>query len=95
MHSYTQHFYVLIPALIVKEEHLVVFDPAVSVYPLKVRRLAAGVYLHVIKVVYCARGGAGCTGYLEELEHFAAEIGGACARGGADKNALVFELRWR
>ena len=92
LHSYTKRLYVLIPALIIEEEHLLVFDPTVSVYPLKVRRLATGIYLHVIEVVDCARGRPVGTGYLKELEHFAAEIGSTRARGCADQDVLVFKL---
>jgi hypothetical protein len=78
-HSDTQNFDVLVPALVVEEQHLIVLDATVPVYPVEVRRFATGVYLHVVEVVDCATRRSGCAGYFEELEHFAAEIWGACA----------------
>jgi hypothetical protein len=33
----------------------------------------------MVKVVNCARRRARRAGYLEELEHFAAKVGGVCA----------------
>ena len=51
LHCHPQHLDVLVPALVVEEEHILEFDPAVSVYSLEVCRLAARVYLEVIEVV--------------------------------------------
>lgn len=56
------------------------------------RRLVARVYLLVIKVVYRALRGAGCSWDFKELEHLATEFWSGGARGCANKYALVLEL---
>ena len=91
-HRYTKHLYVLIPALVIKEQHLLIVYPAISVYALEMRGLATGVDLQMVKVVDCERRRARRARYLEELEHFAAEVGGVCSRSSADQNVLGFEL---
>lgn len=80
-HNHTQRLHVLVPALVVEEQHVLVFYPAVPVYPLKVRRLAARVDLKVIEAVYSSLGRRRGRGMrdLEELEHVAAEIRGVGA----------------
>lgn len=66
-HCNSQNLDVLVPALVIEEEHLIVFNPTIFVYLCEVRRLAARVYLHVIKVIYRASRRNGCVRYLEEL----------------------------
>jgi hypothetical protein len=73
-HRDAQHLNIFIPALVIKEQHLVIRDATVSVYLREVRRLAAWIYLHVIEVVYRTPRGARCVRYFEKLEHLAAEI---------------------
>lgn len=51
LHCDAQYFYVLVPALVVEEEHLLIVYPTVSVYALEVGGLATGVDLQVIEVV--------------------------------------------
>jgi hypothetical protein len=53
-HRNSQDLDILIPALIIEEQHLIVLDATISMYPCKMCRLATRVYLHVIKVVYRA-----------------------------------------
>jgi uncharacterized glyoxalase superfamily protein PhnB len=91
-HSDTKDLDVLVSAFIVEEKHLIVLDATIPMYPRKMRRFAARVYLHVIEVVDCATRRTRCAGYLEELEHLAAEIWGAGARCGADKDGFCLEL---
>jgi len=92
-HDDPEHLYVLIPRLIIKEQHLLIRDARIPMYPLEMRRLAAGVYLQVIKVVYRALGGGrGGARDLEKLEHFAAQVGGVGARGGGYDDRLLLEL---
>jgi len=51
LHRDAQYFYVLVPTLIVEEEHLLVFCPAVSMYAFEVGGLATRVDLQVVEVV--------------------------------------------
>jgi hypothetical protein len=91
-HRDSQHFNIFIPTLIIKEQHILILDTSIPLYPPKMRRLVPRVYLQMRKVVYCARRTARCAGDLQELEHLAAEIWGVGSRCGADEDAFAFEL---
>jgi hypothetical protein len=91
-HGDTKNLDVLVPALIIKEKHLVVFDPTVSVYPCEVCRLVARVYLQMVEVIYRTSRGARCAGYFEQFQHLAPEIWCGSARRSSDKDFFLFTL---
>jgi hypothetical protein len=78
LHCDTQYFYVLVPALVVEEEHLLVVYPAVPVYAFEVGGLVTRVDLQVIEVVDRASRRTGRARYFKKLEHLAAEFRCMC-----------------
>lgn len=90
VHRNPQDLHIFIPALIIEEQHLLKFDPTISMYALEVCRLAARIYLQVVEIVYCASRGTGGAGNLEEFKHFTAEVRGVRARGSADEDVFRF-----
>lgn len=78
-HNNTQSFYILVPALVVEEEHIFVIDPSVLMYPFEMCSFVARIYLQIVEDVECALGFGRGVGYEQLLEHFAAEVWGGCS----------------
>lgn len=93
-HDDAQGLDVLVPALVVKEEHLFVREAGPFVQACKVRRLAPGVYLEVVK----GRDGLDRRAVdrrrrqTQIREHFAGEFGRAGPRRSGELQILLLDL---
>jgi len=77
-HNDAQSFYVLVPALVIEEEHISVINSSVPVYPLEMCGFTARINLQIVEDVNCTLSFGGGMRYEQFLEHVAAEVWGGC-----------------